>query len=150
MPENTVIAPLPPMEPDDVAYAFAYIRSLQADDINAACAIAGEAGAELHRLLLDVAARVVIPVTAVDQHDGEPCTHSFLAAALGRLLLELLSEGECLAGAPGIAETITLFSQNILTDEDGDVADTLRQLEGAVLQAGSVGPATASRAPGTV
>jgi hypothetical protein len=31
--------------------------------------------------------------------DGEPCAHSFLAAALGRLLLELFCDGECLDGA---------------------------------------------------
>ncbi|MFD0008486.1 hypothetical protein ACFVJ4_39780 [Streptomyces sp. NPDC127178] len=87
MPENTVTTPLAPMEPDDVAAAFAYIRAMQAGDIDTACAIADDTGPELHRLLLDVAARVFIPVTAADDHDGEPCAHSFLAAALGRLLL---------------------------------------------------------------
>lgn len=82
-------------------------------------------------MLLDVAARVFIPVTAVDDHDGEPCAHSFLAAALGRLLLELLCHGACLANAPGIAQTIIRFTENILTDDHGDVADVLRQLEAA-------------------
>ncbi|GGX47474.1 hypothetical protein [Streptomyces chryseus] len=129
MPENTVTAPLAPMEPQDVADAFAYIRALQADDIDTACAVADDTGPELHRLLLDVAARVFIPVTAVDDCDGEPCAHSFLAAALGRLLLELLCHGECLAGAPGIAQTIVRFTENILTEEPGDVAGVLRQLE---------------------
>ncbi|MFD4260723.1 hypothetical protein ACFWR9_24650 [Streptomyces sp. NPDC058534] len=130
MPE-TITMPLAPMEPNDVADAFAYIRARLVGDIDAAGAIADDTGPEqLHRLLVDVAARVFIPVTAADDHDGEPCAHSFLAAALGRLLLELLCHGVCLANAPGVARTIILFTDNILT-EDGDVAGVLRQLEAA-------------------
>ncbi|MFK0120816.1 hypothetical protein [Streptomyces sp. NPDC090994] len=133
MPENTITVPLAPMEPDDVADAFAYIRALQADDIDTACAVADDTGPELRRLLLDVAARIFIPVTAVDDCDGEPCAHSFLAAALGRLLLEVLchADGACLAFPPGIAQTIVRFTENILTEDHGDVADVLRQLEAA-------------------
>jgi len=131
MPENTVTMPLAPMELEDVADAFAYIRAMQAGDIDTACAIADDTGPELHRLLLDVAARVFIPVTAADDHDGEPCAHSFLAAALGRLLLELLCHSVCLAGASGMADAIVRFTENILTDDHGDVADVLRQLEAA-------------------
>ncbi|WP_329028085.1 hypothetical protein [Streptomyces sp. NBC_00690] len=134
MPENTVTAPLAPMEPQDVADAFAYIRALQADDIDTACAVADATGPELHRLLLDVAARVIIPVTAADDHDGEPCAHSFLAAALGRILLELLCHGECLACLPGIADTIVRFTDNILTDEHEDVANVLHRLEAAGME----------------
>ncbi|MFZ3492329.1 hypothetical protein ACODT5_03650 [Streptomyces sp. 5.8] len=141
MPENTVTIPLAPMELDDVADAFAYIRALQAGDIDTACAVADHTGPELHRLLLEIAARVFIPVTAVDDCDGEPCAHSFLAAALGRLLLELLCDGECLANAPGIAETIIRFTDNILTDEHGDVADVLRQLEAAGMKQAKAHPA---------
>ncbi|MES4886217.1 hypothetical protein ABVB69_37915 [Streptomyces sp. NPDC000349] len=128
---DTVTTPLAPMEPDDVAAAFAYIRAMQAGDIDTACAIADDTGPELHRLLLDVAARVFIPVTAADDHDGEPCAHSFLAAALGRLLLELLCHSVCLAGAPGMADTIVRFTENILTEEHGDVGEVLSQLEAA-------------------
>ncbi|MEU9191291.1 hypothetical protein AB0D14_43800 [Streptomyces sp. NPDC048484] len=131
MPENTVTVPLAPMQPDDVADAFAYLRALQAGDMNTACAVADDTGPELHRLLLDVAARVFIPITAMDDHDGEPCAHSFLAAALGRLLLELLCHSVCLASARGIADAITRFTENILTEDRGDVADVLRQLEAA-------------------
>ncbi|MFF7954094.1 hypothetical protein [Streptomyces griseorubiginosus] len=131
MPENTVTTSLAPMEPEDVVDAFAYIRALQADDIDTACEVAKATGPELHRLLLDVAARVFIPITAEDDHDGEPCAHSFLAAALGRLLLELMCQGVCLGGLPGIAGTITRFAENILTEAHGDVADVLRQLEAA-------------------
>ncbi|MFD3334730.1 hypothetical protein ACFWV1_19060 [Streptomyces sp. NPDC058700] len=116
MPENTVTTPLAPME---------------LDDIDTACAIADDTGPELHRMLLDVVVRVFIPVTAADDHDGEPCAHSFLAAALGRLLLELLCHSVCLAGAPGIADTIVRFTENILTEDHGDVAGVLRQLEAA-------------------
>ncbi|GAA4704360.1 hypothetical protein [Streptomyces youssoufiensis] len=85
----------------------------------------------LQRLLLDVAARVFIPVTAVDDHDGEPCEHSFLVAALGRLLLGFLCHGVCLAGARGIAGTILRFTENILTEDHGGVSEVLRQLEAA-------------------
>ncbi|MGA5424934.1 hypothetical protein [Streptomyces lavendulocolor] len=131
MLENTVTAPLAPMEPGDVATTFAYIRALQTDDIDTASAVADDTGPELHRLLLDVAARVIIPIAAVDDHDREPCEHSFLAAALGRLLLERLCHGVCLGGLPGIADTITRFTENILTEDHGDVADVLRQLEAA-------------------
>ncbi|MFE7620517.1 hypothetical protein [Streptomyces sp. NPDC057496] len=130
MPE-TITMPLAPMEPNDVAAAFAYLRARLVGDIDIATAVADDAGPEqLHRLLVDVAARVFIPVTAVDDHDEEPCAHSFLAAALGRLLLELLCHGVCLNSLPGAADTITRFTDNILT-EDGDVAGVLRQLEAA-------------------
>ncbi|MFD6045891.1 hypothetical protein ACFWG7_32000 [Streptomyces koyangensis] len=71
------------------------------------------------------------PITAEDDHDGEPCAHSFLAAALGRLLLELPCHGVCLANARNVARTIILFTENILTEDHGDVADVLRQLEAA-------------------
>ncbi|MFJ5212860.1 hypothetical protein [Streptomyces nigra] len=128
MPE-TITMPLAPMEPNDVADAFAYIRARLVGDIDTASAIADNTGPEqLHRLLVDVAARVFIPVTAADNHDGEPCAHSFLAAALERLLLELLCHGVCLNSPTGAADTITRFTDNILT-EDGDVAGVLRQLE---------------------
>ncbi|GHB30980.1 hypothetical protein [Streptomyces chryseus] len=137
MPENIVTAPLAPMEPEDVADAFAYIRARQADDIGTACAVIEDTGGtEMRRLLLDVAARIFIPITAVDDCDGEPCAHSFLAAALGRLLLEVLCHGDgaCLAFPPGIADTIVRFTENILTEDHGDVADVLRQLEAAGME----------------
>ncbi|MGW0933097.1 hypothetical protein [Streptomyces sp. NPDC002644] len=133
MPENTVSAPLPPMKPEDIIAAFTYLRALQADDIDTACAVTDVIGPELRPLLLDVAAHVFIPITAVDDHDGEPCAHSFLAAELGRLLLELLFHGVCMASLTGIAETITLFARNILTENDADGAEVLRRLEAAGL-----------------
>ncbi|MFD3761457.1 hypothetical protein [Streptomyces sp. NPDC058622] len=67
MPENTITTPLAPMGSEDVAAAFAYIRARLVGDIDTAGAIADDTGLEqLHRLLVDVAARVFIPVTAVD------------------------------------------------------------------------------------
>ncbi|MFB8413621.1 hypothetical protein [Streptomyces albidoflavus] len=132
MPENTVTTPLAPMEPEDVFDAFAYIQAIHADDIDTAGAASDDIGPEqLCRMLVDVAARVFIPITAEDDHDGEPCAHSFLAAALGRLLLELLCHGVCLGNARSVARTIILFTENILTEDHGDVADVLRQLEAA-------------------
>ncbi|MGI5359451.1 hypothetical protein ACQI4E_29640 [Streptomyces sp. CA-252508] len=126
MTENTVTTPLAPMEPQDVADAFAFIQAIHAADIDTAGAVADEAGPELHRMLLDVAARVFIPITAADDHDGEPCEHSFLAAALGRLLLELLCHSVCLASARGMADTIVRFTENILTENHSDVGEALR------------------------
>ncbi|GGU67669.1 hypothetical protein [Streptomyces daghestanicus] len=122
MPENTVTMSLAPMEPEDVVDAFAYIQAIHAADIDTAGAVADDIGPEkLCRMLLDVAARVFIPITAEDDHDGEPCAHSFLAAALGRLLLEFLCHGVCLANARGMAETIVRFTENILTEDHGGV-----------------------------
>ncbi|MFJ7209899.1 hypothetical protein ACIQWR_41080 [Streptomyces sp. NPDC098789] len=134
MPENTFTTPLAPMELDDVTGAFAYIRAWQAGDVDTAGRVADLCdGAELRQLLLEVLAHIVIPVTAVDDHDGEPCTHAFLAAALGQVLLDTVShaDGACLAFSPGIAQTIVRFTETILTDNHGDVADVLRQLEAA-------------------
>ncbi|WDM14585.1 hypothetical protein J3S85_25520 [Streptomyces lavenduligriseus] len=78
MAENTVTTPLAPMELDD---AFAYMSGrCRPENIDTADAVA-TTGPGLRRLLLDVAARIVIPVTAVDDCEGEPCVHSFLATA---------------------------------------------------------------------
>ncbi|MEU1298030.1 hypothetical protein ABZ439_37190 [Streptomyces sp. NPDC005840] len=52
MPENTVTAPLAPMEPKDVADTFAYIRALHAGDIDAASMVADDTDLEFQRLLL--------------------------------------------------------------------------------------------------
>ncbi|MFC7795368.1 hypothetical protein [Streptomyces cinereoruber] len=84
MPENTITAPLAPMEPDGVAAAFVYIRAMHAGDI---------------------------PIAAVHDRAGEPCELSFLAAALG-WLLELLYHSVCLASARGIADTIVRFTED--------------------------------------
>ncbi|MEU8717908.1 MULTISPECIES: hypothetical protein [unclassified Streptomyces] len=36
-----------------------------------------------------------------------------------------------MANAPGVADTIVCFTENSLTEDHGDVADVLRQLEAA-------------------
>jgi hypothetical protein len=90
MPENTVTVSLAPMESEDIVSAFAYIRALQARDVDTACVVIEDTGMRMRRLLLDVAARVIIPITALDDRDRELCAHSFVAAALGRLPLEVL------------------------------------------------------------
>ncbi|WP_073969751.1 hypothetical protein [Streptomyces sp. CB02460] len=132
MPENTVTEPLAPMKPEDVAAAFAYLRARVVGDFDTACNVADDTGPEqLHRLLVDVAAHVFIPVTAVDNYHGEPCAHSFLAAALGRLLPELVVHGVCLSSLPGAADAISRFTANILTEDRRGVAGVLRQLEAA-------------------
>ncbi|MFF9403337.1 MULTISPECIES: hypothetical protein [unclassified Streptomyces] len=119
------------MAPADVASAFAYIRAVQAADTDAACAVLKVTGMRMRRLLLDLAEHVFIPISAVDDHDEEPCAHAFLTAALGQLLLEVLrADGDvCPAMPPGLARTIIRFTEDILADDQGDVADVLRQLE---------------------
>ncbi|MGC5041050.1 hypothetical protein ACLQ2C_36545 [Streptomyces sp. DT73] len=137
MPESNPTMPLAPMDPHDVTGIFTYLRAWQAGDVDTVGAIANLCDdADLRRLLLEVAARIIIPVTAVDDRDGEPCTHAFLAAALGQLLLDTLNhvDGLCLAFPPGIAQTIVRFTETVLTDDHGDVADVLRQLEHAGLK----------------
>ncbi|WP_369198739.1 hypothetical protein [Streptomyces djakartensis] len=49
MPESTVTAWLAQMEPDDAA-ALAYIRAMQANDIDTAGAVANDTGPEMRRL----------------------------------------------------------------------------------------------------
>ncbi|MFJ9703364.1 hypothetical protein [Streptomyces fradiae] len=81
MPDTT---PLAPMTPHAAISAFNYLRAVQADDIDAAREFAG-AEPRMPELLVDVAERIVVPVTALPGPEaGEPCEHSFLAAALGR------------------------------------------------------------------
>lgn len=151
MPENTVTASFAPMEPEDIVSAFAYIRALQADDVDTACAVIEETGMRMRRLLLDVAARVIIPVTALDDRDRELCAHSFMAAALGRLLLEVLcvDDDVCPGMSPGIAQAIIRFTEDILATERGDVAGVLREVEAAwVEQAMEAHSAPAGAHPG--
>ncbi|WP_329012464.1 hypothetical protein [Streptomyces sp. NBC_00690] len=65
MPENTVTTSLAPMHPDGVRNTFDSIRALQADDIDTACAVIEDTGCtEVRLLLLDIAARIFIPITA--------------------------------------------------------------------------------------
>jgi hypothetical protein len=111
------------MHPDDVSDAFAYIQAVQARDVDTACTVVKELGPELRRLLLDVAERVIVPVTALDDQDEELHADSFALEALGRIFLEVLRDGNALC--PAVDTAIA----RILTEDHQYVADVLRQLE---------------------
>ncbi|WP_331755418.1 hypothetical protein OG936_39520 (plasmid) [Streptomyces sp. NBC_00846] len=115
MPKSTTVTPLAPMDPDDIISAFAYIRAVQARDVETACAVVEEIGPELRQLLLDVAERIIIPVTAVDDRDRDLSGESFVVEALGRMLLDILrvDDDVCPAACPGIAQAIIRFTEEI-------------------------------------
>ncbi|MEU3960393.1 hypothetical protein AB0F42_11290 [Streptomyces buecherae] len=53
--------------------------SVRAGGIDPTCAVIEDMGGMgMHRLLLNLAARVIIPITAVDDRDEEPCAYIFL------------------------------------------------------------------------
>ncbi|GHA73164.1 hypothetical protein [Streptomyces canarius] len=81
MPDTT---PLTPMTPPAAISAFSYLRAVQADDTGAAREFAG-AEPRMPELLVDVAERIVVPVTALPGPEaGEPCADTFALEALGR------------------------------------------------------------------
>ncbi|MER6113869.1 hypothetical protein [Streptomyces hirsutus] len=105
--------PLAPITPDAAISAFAYLRAVQAGDIKAACEFAS-AEPRMPELLVDVAERIVVPVTALpDQDAGEPCEDTFALEALGRVFVTTLRtwEQSCPSTAKGIAEAIIGFSE---------------------------------------
>jgi len=128
MPDTT---PLTPMTPHEAISAFSYLRAVQADDIEAAREFAGVAP-RMPELLVDVAERIVVPVTALPGPEaGEPCADTFALEALGRVFVTSLRIW-AQAGpdtAEGIARAVIDFAQQFLTEDHEDVADTLRQLE---------------------
>ncbi|WSP67978.1 hypothetical protein OG466_40605 (plasmid) [Streptomyces sp. NBC_01240] len=128
MPKTTAVTPLAPMDPNDVVSAFAYIRAVQAHDVETACAVVEEIGPEIRQLLLDVAERIIIPITAVDDRDRDLSGESFVVEALGRMILDILrvDDDVCPAMPPGIAHAIIRF-----TEDRQDVADVLQRLEAA-------------------
>ncbi|MEV5922409.1 hypothetical protein [Streptomyces sp. NRRL S-1314] len=128
MPDTT---PLAPITPHAAISAFNYLRAVQADDIDAAREFAG-AEPQMPELLVDVAERIVVPVTALPGPEaGEPCEDTFAPEALGRVFVTSLriwaqagpDTAEC------IARAVIDFAQQFLTEDHEDVADTLRQLE---------------------
>ncbi|MFF5407850.1 hypothetical protein ACFY8K_33910 [Streptomyces misionensis] len=83
-------------------------------------------------LLVDVATRIVVPVTALpDAGAGEPCEDTFALEALGRVFVTSLRTWAKARpdAAEGIARAVIDFAQQFLTDDHENVADTLRQLE---------------------
>jgi hypothetical protein len=128
MPDTT---PLAPMTPHAAISAFNYLRAVQADDVDAAREFAG-AEPRMPELLVDVAERIVVPVTALPGPEaGEPCADTFALEALGCVFVTSLRIW-AQAGpdtAEGIARAVIDFTQQFLTEDHEDVADTLRQLE---------------------
>ncbi|MFE9636780.1 hypothetical protein [Streptomyces sp. NPDC006463] len=135
MPKNTTAAaPLAPMDPDDIISAFTYIRAMQARDVDTACAVVEDiGGSDMRQLLLDVAERVIIPVTTVDDRNRDLSADSFVVQALGRMILDILRVDDdiCPAMPPGIAHAIIRFTEEILTEDQQDVADVLQRLQAA-------------------
>lgn len=76
-------APLAPMPPDAVLSAFHYLRAVEAGNTEAATGFPRD-DPRLPTLLVDVAQRLVVPVTALDGTDPEPSDDSFALEALGR------------------------------------------------------------------
>jgi hypothetical protein len=144
----TTNMPLAPMTPDAAISAFSYLRAVQADDVEA---VRGFASGEprMPELLVDVAMRIVVPVTALPgPESGEPCADTFALEALGRVFVtSLRTWAQAGPGtAEGIARSVIDFATQFLTEDHEDVADTLRQLEAvAVGQALDAHPAPAAR-----
>ncbi|MGW1622705.1 hypothetical protein [Streptomyces sp. NPDC002172] len=140
--------PLTPMTPDAAISAFSYLRAIQADDVEAAREFAGTEP-RMPELLVDVAERVVVPVTALPGPDaGEPCADTFALEALGRVFVTSLRIW-AQAGpeaAEGLARAVIDFAAQFLTEDHEDVADILRQLEAVgVGQALDAHPAPGAR-----
>ncbi|MFD8938569.1 hypothetical protein ACFV0R_25520 [Streptomyces sp. NPDC059578] len=149
MPETTVAEPLTPMTPDAVTAAFTHLRAVRAGDLEAAAALAA-AEPRLPALLVDVATRIVVPVTALPGPGREACEDTFALEALGRVLLNALRTWEQTGpdAALGIARTVIRFTADILTEDHEDVDDILRQLHATALrQALDAHPAPAGAHP---
>ncbi|MFD9286569.1 hypothetical protein ACFWD7_57545 [Streptomyces mirabilis] len=123
-------APLAPMTPHEVISAFKYLQAVQAGDTEAAAEfLTAEPG--MPGLLVEVAERIVVPVTALCGIDPEPCDDSFALQAVGRVFVTTLLNW-AQAGpdtAKGIAHAVIRFTREVLTQEHEDVADILRQME---------------------
>ncbi|MBH1937788.1 hypothetical protein I5Q34_26540 [Streptomyces sp. AV19] len=149
MPDTT-ITPLAPMTPDAAISAFHYLRAVQADDTVAATEFAA-AEPRMPALLVDVAERIVVPITALLRTDvAVPCDDAFALEALGRVFTTTLRNWAQTGPdtAQGIAHAIIDFAAQILTDDHEDIADILRQLEAVgVDQALDAHPAPASGHP---
>ncbi|MGW1281357.1 hypothetical protein ACWD4V_30960 [Streptomyces tsukubensis] len=137
MPENTVTTPLAPMQPEDVTASFAYIRAMQAGDIDTARRTAdADAEPRMPELLADIATRIVLPVTEIRPMHGidpEPVDDSFALETLGRVFVSSLRSWARSGpdAAEGIARTVIDFITQFFTEDHENVADVLRQVEAA-------------------
>ncbi|HUR06636.1 MAG TPA: hypothetical protein VM347_29100 [Nonomuraea sp.] len=90
MSQAPATAPLPLMTPDSVMTAFNFLRSLQVGDTEMA-RVTERVEPRLRELLIDVAERIVPPITALPSaNEGDPCTASFALEALRRVVLTTL------------------------------------------------------------
>jgi hypothetical protein len=135
MPAKTIAQMLAPIDPHSISCVFGYLEAMHAGDDYSAELIAMEADDDMHRLLLWAAAHIILPVTAVDNSEGDPCADSFLAAALGELLLDVLSsDGDVCPTRPHvIARAINRFVEEVLTDDPSDVPQVLSRMEDAAV-----------------
>ncbi|MER6237648.1 hypothetical protein ABT185_16525 [Streptomyces clavifer] len=151
MPETTTM-PLAPMTPHAVMSAFNYLRAIEADDTKAAAEFAASEP-QMAALLVQIAERVVIPVTTLPDQEQEevPCDDSFALFELGLCFLATLRSWHEQAGADataGIALAVIRFATQILTENHEDVADILHQLNAVALgQAMEAHPAPADAHP---
>ncbi|MFH9983971.1 hypothetical protein ACH4ND_33155 [Streptomyces sp. NPDC017179] len=125
-----------PMTPDAVRSAFSYLRAVEADDAEAAAELAAQEP-ELTQMLLDVAQRVIVPVTVlIRDREEEPNASSFALAELGGVLLDALYfwQGET---GPQVTEflatSIIHFIEQILTQEHETVGAVLHHLQDVAL-----------------
>ncbi len=123
---------LVPLTPEVAISAFGYLRAIQAGDTEAAAKFA-DAHPQMPSMLVNVAERIIVPVTALCGLDPDPCDDSFALEAVGRVLVATLRNWSMQAGpctAEGIARAVIDFVAHILTDEDReDVSDALYELE---------------------
>jgi hypothetical protein len=143
--------PLAPMTPDAVISAFSYLRAVEAGDTEASAGFV-KADLRMPALLVDVAERIIVPVTALCGLDPDPGDDSFALEAVGRVLVATL-RGWAQAGpdaTEGIAHAAIAFVRQVLTEEGcGEtVADVLRQMEAVAFgQALDAHPASAGAHP---
>ncbi|CAM5655676.1 hypothetical protein [Streptomyces canarius] len=128
MPDTT---PLTPMTPHEAISAFSYLRAVQAYDVDAAREFAS-AEPRMPELLVDVAERIVVPVTALPGPEaGEPCADTFALEALGRVFVTSLRIWA--QAGPDTAESIAcavidLAQQFLTEDHEEDCANEGRRV----------------------
>jgi len=118
--------PLAPMTPHTVISAFNYLRAVQAGDTEAAAEFLAAEPA-MPALLVDVAERIVVPVTA------RPGTVRRLLRPAGRRTRLRDHPVRLAQGGPdtakGIAQGVIRSTKEVLTQDHEDVADILRHME---------------------
>ncbi|MER6151256.1 hypothetical protein ACWGPD_09745 [Streptomyces hirsutus] len=119
-----------PMTPDAAISAFNYLRAVEASDTEAAAGFA-KADLRMPALLVDVAERIIVPVTALCGLNPDPCNDSFALAAVGQVLVATL-RGWAQAGpdaAEGIAHAIIVELDNgkaLTVRERAELLDVVR------------------------